>query len=98
MPPAAGFMAKFYIFSGAVKQGLLWLVVVAVLNSVVSAYYYLRVVRVMWFEKTAATGEVPSSAALKVALSLAGLGVLLLGVVPGLVMNLAEAVARAFGS
>ncbi len=48
MPPAAGFMAKFYIFSTAVNQGLLWLVIIAVMNSVISAYYYLRVVKVMW--------------------------------------------------
>ena len=96
MPPAAGFMAKFYIFSGAVQHGLLWLVIIAVINSVISAYYYLRVVKVMWLGKPASEEKVPSSAALRVALSLSCLGVLALGIVPGLVMRLAEIAARMF--
>ena len=96
MPPAVGFMAKFYIFSGAVQNGLLWLVIVAVINSVISAYYYLRVVKVMWFGEPASTDKVPSSGALRLALALTCLGVLLLGIVPGLVMRLAEAAAKMF--
>jgi NADH-quinone oxidoreductase subunit N len=96
MPPAAGFMAKFYIFSGAVQQGLLWLVVIAVINSVISAYYYLRVVKVMWLGEPASEEKVPSSAALRVALSLSCLGVLLLGIIPGYVMKLAEFAASMF--
>ena len=94
MPPAAGFMAKFYIFSGAVHNGLLWLVIIAVLNSVVSAYYYLRVVKVMWFGEPASAEKVPSSAALRVALFLSCLGVLLLGIIPGYILKLAETAAR----
>jgi NADH-quinone oxidoreductase subunit N len=96
MPPAAGFMAKFYIFSGAVQHGLLWLVVIAVINSVISAYYYLRVVKVMWLGKPAARARVPSSWALRVALSLSCFGVLLLGIVPGYIMKLAELAAKMF--
>jgi NADH-quinone oxidoreductase subunit N len=96
MPPAAGFMAKFYIFSGAVQHGLLWLVIIAVINSVISAYYYLRVVKVMWMGKPASRAKVPSSPALRVALALSCLGVLLLGIVPGFVMKLAEMAARIF--
>jgi len=96
MPPAAGFMAKFYIFSGAVQHGLLWLVVIAVINSVISAYYYLRVVKVMWLGEPASEEKVPSSGALRLALSLSCLGVLLLGIIPGYVMKLAELGARMF--
>jgi len=96
MPPAAGFMAKFYIFSGAVQHNLLWLVVIAVLNSVISAYYYLRVVKVMWLGEPASEEKVPSSGALRVALSLSCLGVLLLGIIPGFVMKLAELAAKMF--
>jgi NADH-quinone oxidoreductase subunit N len=88
MPPAAGFMAKFYIFSAAIQHDLLWLVIIAVINSVISAYYYLRVVKVMWLGEPASEAKVPSSGALRVALSLSCLGVLLLGIVPGLVMNI----------
>jgi NADH-quinone oxidoreductase subunit N len=97
MPPAAGFMAKFYIFSGAVQQGLLWLVVIAVINSVVSAYYYLRVVKVMWLGEPAFKGKVPSSWALRLALAISCFGVLLLGIIPAYGMRLAELAARMFG-
>ncbi|MAE10699.1 MAG: NADH-quinone oxidoreductase subunit N [Dehalococcoidales bacterium] len=96
MPPAAGFMAKFYIFSGAVQNGLLWLVIIAVLNSVVSAYYYLRVVKVMWFGEPASEEKVPSSGALRLALTVSCLGVLLIGIIPGPIMELARAAARMF--
>jgi NADH-quinone oxidoreductase subunit N len=96
MPPAAGFMAKFYIFSSAVKNGLLWLVVIAAINSVISAYYYLRVVKVMWFGEAASAEKVPSSFTPKLALALCCLGVLLLGIIPGLLMRLAELASRIF--
>ncbi|UCH43918.1 MAG: NADH-quinone oxidoreductase subunit N [Dehalococcoidales bacterium] len=96
MPPAAGFMAKFYVFSGAVQHGLLWLIIIAVINSVISAYYYLRVVKVMWFGEPSSEEKVPSSAALKLVLFLSCLGVLLLGIIPGYVMKLAETAANMF--
>jgi NADH-quinone oxidoreductase subunit N len=96
MPPAAGFMAKFYIFSAAVQNDLLWLVVIAVINSVISAYYYLRVVKVMWFGEAASEEKVPSSAAPRLALFVCVLGVLVLGVIPGALMRLAEAASRLF--
>ena len=98
MPPAAGFMAKFYLFSAAVQHDLLWLVVIAVLNSVISAYYYLRVVKVMWFGQPASEEKAPSSVSLRLALLLSCLGVLLLGVIPGYFMRLAEFAARMFVS
>ncbi len=97
MPPAAGFMAKFYIFSGAVQNDLLWLVIIAVLNSVVSAFYYLRVVKVMWLGEPASDEKVPSSDALRVALSITCLGVLFIGILPGFAMKAAEFAARMFG-
>ena len=96
MPPAAGFMAKFYIFSAAVNQGLLWLVIVAVINSVISAYYYMRVVKVMWLGEPVSEEQVPSSEALRVALFLSCLGVLLLGIAPGCAMKLAQLAASMF--
>ncbi len=90
IPPAAGFMAKFYIFSLAIQHELLWLVIIAAINSVISAYYYLRVVKVMWFNEAPSQEKVPSSIAPKIALVICCLGVLLLGIIPGLVMRLAE--------
>jgi NADH-quinone oxidoreductase subunit N len=96
IPPAAGFMAKFYIFTTAVKHGLLWLVIIAVINSVISAYYYLRVVKVMWLGEAASPEKVPSSAVLRLGLLLAALGVLLLGILPGNGIKLAEFAAKIF--
>ncbi|MFH0942279.1 MAG: NADH-quinone oxidoreductase subunit N [Chloroflexota bacterium] len=96
MPPAGGFMAKFYIFSAAVRHDLLWLVVIAVINSVISAYYYLRVVKVMWLGEPASSEKVPSSGALRLALVVACLGVLVLGIVPGAAMELAQLASRMF--
>jgi NADH-quinone oxidoreductase subunit N len=96
MPPAAGFMAKFYIFSSAVQHGLLWLVVIAAINSVISAFYYLRVVKVMWFGESASDEKVPSSGAPRFALLVCCLGVLVLGIIPGLVMRLAETAGKLF--
>jgi len=94
MPPAAGFMAKFYIFSGAVEHGLLWLVIVAAINSVISAYYYLRVVKVMWFNDPVSAEAVPSSGAMRVGLALTSLGVLFVGIAPGFLLTWAQAAAR----
>jgi len=96
IPPAAGFMAKFYIFSAAVQHNLLWLVIIAVINSVISAYYYLRVVKVMWLGEAVSKEKVPSSGALRLALSLSCLGVLLLGIIPGYIMKLAQLAASMF--
>ena len=96
IPPAAGFMAKFYIFSAAVQHNLLWLVIIAVINSVISAYYYLRVVKVMWLGQAVSEEKVPSSGVLRLALSLCCLGVFLLGIIPGYVMKLAELAASMF--
>lgn len=97
MPPASGFIAKFYIFNGAVQNGLLWLVIIAVLNSVISAFYYLRVVKAMWFNEPVSLEKVASSGALRLALVITCLGVLFVGVAPGYVLKLAEWAAQMIG-
>ncbi len=90
LPPTAGFIAKFYIFTGAVSNGLLWLVIIAVIASVISAYYYFRVAKVMWLGELADKGPVPASGALKLALAISSLGILVLGIAPILLIRLAE--------
>ena len=62
IPPTAGFMGKLFIFSAAVRSDLLWLVVIGVINSVVSAYYYLRVIRFMYMAEPATSTRAPASA------------------------------------
>lgn len=93
IPPTGGFIAKFYIFNAAIQQDLLWLVIIAVLNSVISAYYYLRVVKVMYLGEPASQEAVPSSIPLRAALTITSLGVLLLGIYPWVVLRLAETAA-----
>jgi NADH-quinone oxidoreductase subunit N len=53
VPWLAGFFGKFYVFLAAVQAGLYWLAVIGVVTSVVSAFYYLRIVRVMYFDEPA---------------------------------------------
>jgi NADH-quinone oxidoreductase subunit N len=96
LPPTAGLIAKIYIFSGAVQNGLLWLVIVAVINSAISAFYYLRVVKVMWSGTPASEEKVPSSWALRTALAFCCFFVVLLGVIPGAFVGIAQAAAKIF--
>ena len=97
LPPTGGLFAKIYIFTGAVQNGLLWLVIVAVVNSVISAFYYLRVVKVMATGDAASEEKVPSTWALRIALALSCIAVLLLGIIPGGFIGIAESAARIFG-
>lgn len=94
LPPTAGFMAKFYLFNTAVHQGLTWLVVIAVINTAISAYYYLRVVKVIWFGAPASGEGIPSSWPLRFALAIACLGVLVLFFYPSGVLDLARDAAE----
>jgi NADH-quinone oxidoreductase subunit N len=98
LPPTGGLIAKIYIFNGAVQNNLVWLVIVAVINSVISAFYYLRVVKVMWTGSPASEERVSSSWPLKVALAFSCLFVILLGVFPGGFVSIAEAAVRIFTS
>jgi NADH-quinone oxidoreductase subunit N len=83
MPPTAGFFAKYYVFSAAVSQGLVWLVVVGVLNSALSLYYYLRVVVVMYFNKADVELPVYDDIGVKVVLVFAIFLAFWLGLGPG---------------
>ncbi|MCL2150501.1 MAG: NADH-quinone oxidoreductase subunit N [Dehalococcoidia bacterium] len=96
IPPAAGFIAKFYVFSQAAESGLWWLVVIAVLNTIISAYYYLRIARLIWQGEPSDGAPITSGVAPKVALFIGAFGVLLLGVLPFWGMKLAEFGAAIF--
>jgi NADH-quinone oxidoreductase subunit N len=88
MPLTAGFIGKIMVFGAAIDQGYYVLIVIGVLNTAVSAYYYLRLIIVMFFgERTTAwqPPRIPVSVALTLALTV--LGVLYLGVFPGRVIN-----------
>ncbi|MBN2198496.1 MAG: NADH-quinone oxidoreductase subunit N [Candidatus Aminicenantes bacterium] len=88
-PPTAGFLAKFYVFSSAARAGLVPLVILAVLASLVSVYYYLKVVVVMYMRPAPRATETDvQSPALLLVLFLCLYGVLQLGVNPGALMHL----------
>jgi NADH-quinone oxidoreductase subunit N len=88
MPLTAGFMGKIFVFSAALKQGYIWLVVIGVLNTAISAYYYLRLIIVMFFRERAGTWDVPPiPASVAIALVLTVLGVFYLGLFPGRIFN-----------
>jgi len=90
-------MGKYYLFSSAIEQGYIWLVV-AILTSVVSLYYYLNVVRQMYFQTTSENESVAISItpALKTALIISVIGVLLFGIFPHIFLNLANQAAMVF--
>ncbi len=93
IPPLAGFFAKFYVFLAAIHAGLYGLAVIGVLTSVVGAYYYLAIVKVMYFDEPA-PAFAPMRGELKAVLGLTGLFVLLFIVHPGPLVDAAEAAAK----
>jgi len=93
IPPLAGFFAKFYVFLAAIKAGLYILSVIGVVASVVGAYYYLAIIKAMYFDEPAeAFVEMPYE--LRVVLLLCGLFNILFFVYPGPLVGLASAAAQ----
>ena len=97
IPPTAGFMGKFWLFSSAIDAGYYWLAVIGVLNSAVSLYYYVRVVVFMYLKKETIGSEPKATPALAVTLAIAVAATLILGVYPRLLFEVAEASARTLG-
>jgi NADH-quinone oxidoreductase subunit N len=93
IPPLAGFFAKFYVFLAAINAGLYALAVIGVLLSVVGAYYYLRIVKIMYFDAPAERFE-PMPGLLAVVLGASGLFILFYFVYPAPLVNVAEAAAK----
>lgn len=91
LPPLVGFTAKFMVFRAAVNQGLVWLAVLGVVNSLISAYYYLRVVYVMYMQEVPKRAPVfPRTASISAVAALAALAVLVVGLFPGPVLAAAH--------
>ncbi|HET7751890.1 MAG TPA: NADH-quinone oxidoreductase subunit N [Terriglobales bacterium] len=96
IPATAGFFAKFYVFSAALKANLVWLVIIAVVNSAIGAYYYLRVIVVMYMRDP--TQEIPIMrvpAGVTATLLCTVAAVLYLGILPGRVLEFATRSAQA---
>ena len=100
IPPTAGFIGKFYVFMSAVQAGLTWLAVLALVFAAISAYYYLRLVMVMYMrepgEVTATSPRLVMSPTLSIVLACALAGVVFFGLYPNPLVNLAAQAVLSF--
>ena len=91
VPLTGGFFGKFYIFKAALESHLVWLTVLGLLNSAVAAYYYLRILVVMYMKEPSEAvnaSETPTFG-MRAALILPAVGTLVLGIMPGWVLDFA---------
>jgi NADH-quinone oxidoreductase subunit N len=88
VPPTAGFYAKLSVLSAVVNGGQIWLAVVAVLFSLIGAFYYLRVVKLMYFDEPKDATPVAGDRDMRVLLSANGLALLAIGIVPQPLMGI----------
>jgi NADH-quinone oxidoreductase subunit N len=93
IPPLAGFFAKFFVFVAAIKAGLITLAIIGVVTSVVGAYYYLSIVKIMYFDEPAKPFA-PMPTELKVVLAVTGLFNILFFIYPGPLVAAAAAAAK----
>ena len=101
IPPLSGFWAKYYVFLAGIEAGLTWLVVVAVISSVISAFFYLRVLVVAYLQEPVGDAEAETSPgptrALGLALGLAGLLTVAIGLAPEALISAARSAERILG-
>lgn len=88
VPPLAGFFAKFYVFMVGWQGGARWLVVVAVITTVVSLYYYLRLLKAMFIAEPPSDEPVASPPGITAAVAVATLGLIILGLFPNLILDI----------
>jgi NADH-quinone oxidoreductase subunit N len=89
VPPTVGFYAKLSVLQAVVQVEMIWLAVFAVIFSIIGAFYYLRAVKIMYFDRAEDESPLPQALGMNVALSINGLLVIVLGIFPGLLMSLA---------
>ncbi len=98
IPPTAGFMGKFWLFSAAIESGYVTLAVIGVLNSAISLYYYVRIVVFMYLKKETSGSEPVTSPMLAFTLAVAIVATIAFGVYPRQLFELADASARTLGA
>ncbi|OGC81864.1 MAG: hypothetical protein A2W07_04605 [candidate division Zixibacteria bacterium RBG_16_43_9] len=96
IPPLAGFVGKYFLFASAIEKNLIWLVVIAILTSVISLYYYVGVIREMYFHKKEGGEKIFLPFGIKLALIICIIGVLLVGLFPNPFLDLASQAALVF--
>ena len=90
IPPTAGFLGKIFVFSAAVDSGLAWLAVIGVVNSVVSAFYYLRVIRTMFLDEPESEERITADIPVWGATLVASAGLLIFGIAPSSLLEFAR--------
>ncbi|MEO0314744.1 MAG: dehydrogenase chain [Pseudomonadota bacterium] len=99
VPPMVGFLAKLSVLEAALAAGHMWLVIVAVLLSLVGAYYYLRIVKLMYFDEPTDLSPIVADRSMQITLSVNGIAVVLLGILPGTLMTAClQVISQAFAS
>lgn len=99
VPPTAGFVGKFYIFSAAVQAGYIWLAILGVMNSLISVYYYLRITVLMYMRPAEADlGPVAFTPGVTAAVIFTAVATVLVGIFPGWFYNLAVNSVKIFPS
>jgi NADH-quinone oxidoreductase subunit N len=88
IPPTVGFYAKFTVIEAAINAGFVWLAVVAVITSLIGAFYYLRIVRLMYFEDPVDRSPLETRTDARTLLSANGLLLLVLGILPQPLMGI----------
>jgi NADH-quinone oxidoreductase subunit N len=96
IPPTAGFIGKLYIFMSAINAGYTWLVVVAVIFSAISAYFYLRIVMYMYMREPKEAVTLTTSFSNGVVLAVTTAAVLFIGVLPASLLELAKTAIKGF--
>ena len=94
IPPLAGFFGKYYVFVGAIQADLTWLAIIGVLSSVISVYFYIRLVVYMYFKDSVEKFIIEVSPYSLAAVIISGLFVLLFGLVPDLLLNIITSVLK----
>ena len=88
VPPTLGFYAKFAVLQAALQAGFLWLVVFAVLMAVIGAFYYLRIVKLMYFDEPVDHSPINNPLEMNILLSLNALALLVFGLMPQGLMDM----------
>jgi len=96
IPPLAGFVGKFYLFSGAIQSGMIWLAFIGLIMSMVSVYYYLQVAKVMYIGSTDEVSPIKPGKTVGTALWVCLIGTILLGLYPAPLSNLAQVAIQIF--
>jgi NADH-quinone oxidoreductase subunit N len=90
VPPTVGFMAKLLVLESVVRVDLVWLALIGVFFSIIGAFYYLRIVKLMYFDKPVVAEPLTAGAGARVALSVNGLAMLVLGLFPASLLSVCQ--------